>query len=145
MAKYEDFLLGLELAKSLKVQNLSVFFDSELIIKQVRNLCQTKHPRLRSYRNEVWDTIENLFQGFNITAIPRDENMHADSLAILASSFKILELVLLQYQIQVKYRPSIIDNLKHWQSFEDDEQLKSFLQVIDEFSNMQIEEDKKDV
>ena len=49
VAKYEGFLLGLQLAKSLKVQNLSVFTVSELIVKQVRNACQTKHPRLRSY------------------------------------------------------------------------------------------------
>ena len=49
VAEYEAFLLGLQLAKSLKIQNLSVFTDSELIVKQVRNVCQTKHPRLRSY------------------------------------------------------------------------------------------------
>jgi len=143
VAEYEAFLLGLELAKRLKVQNLSVFSDSEIIVKKVRNLCQTKHPILRSYRNEVWHTIENLFQGFNITVIPRDENMHVDSLVASTSSFKIPEPVLLEYQIQVKYRPSIPDNLKHWQIFEDDGHLKSFLQVIDEFSNMKIEEDQK--
>ena len=113
VAEYEAFLLGLELAKSLKVQNLSVFFYFELMVKQVRNLCQMKHPRLRSYRNEAWDTIGNFFQGFNIIVIPRDENMHADSLVVLARSFKVLEPVLLEYQIQVKYRPSIPDNLKH--------------------------------
>lgn len=32
-AEYEDFLLGLQLAKSLKVQNLSVFTDSEIIVR----------------------------------------------------------------------------------------------------------------
>jgi len=71
--------------------------------------------------------------------------MHADSLFVSTSSSKIPEPVLLEYHIQVKYRPSFPDNLKHWQIFEDDEQLKTFLQVINEFSNMKIEEDKKDV
>ena len=33
VVEYEAFLLGLQLAKSLKVQNLSVFTDSELIVK----------------------------------------------------------------------------------------------------------------
>lgn len=32
VAEYEDFLLGLKLARSLKVQNLSVFSNSELIV-----------------------------------------------------------------------------------------------------------------
>lgn len=45
-------------------------------MNQVGNLCQMKHLRLRSYRNEAWDTIENFFEGFNIMVIPRDENMH---------------------------------------------------------------------
>lgn len=53
--------------------------------------------------------------------------------------------MLLQYQIQVKYSPSIPDNLKHWLIFEDYEQFKSFLQVIDEFSTLQIEEEHLDV
>ena len=133
VAEYEAFLIGLELDKILKVKNLIVFSDSELIVKQVRNLYQTKHPRLRSYRNKVWDTIEKSFLGFNITAIPRDENIHVDSLVVSASSFKIPQPVSLEYKIQVQCRPSILDNLKHWQIFEDDEQLKFFLQVIDEF------------
>lgn len=32
--------------------------------------------------------------------------------------------------------------MKHWQIFEDDEHLKSFLQVIDDFSFLQIDEDR---
>jgi len=77
-----------------------------------------------------------------LTYIPRNQNTHADALAISASSFKILDHTNVLYQIQVKYRPSILDNLKHWQIFEDDEHLKSFLHVIDEFSILQIDEDR---
>ena len=32
--------------------------------------------------------------------------------------------------------------MKHWRIFEDDEHLKSFLQVIDDFSFLQIDEDR---
>lgn len=69
--------------------------------------------------------------------------MHVDSIVVSASTFKILEPVQLEYHIQVKYQPSIPNNLKQWQIFEEDEQLKYFLQVINEFSNMQIEEDQQ--
>jgi len=72
VAEYEAFLLGLQLANRLKVQNLSVFTDSKLFFKQVRNIFQTKHPRLTSYRNEVLDSVENFFDAFNLTYIPRD-------------------------------------------------------------------------
>ena len=84
MVEYEAFLLRLQLAKSLKVQNLSVFTDSKLIVKQVRNICQTKHPRLSSYQNEVWDSVEKFFDAFNLTYIPRDQNIHAGALAVSA-------------------------------------------------------------
>jgi len=114
VVEYEAFLLGLQLAKSLKVQNLSVFTDSKLIVKHIRNIFQTKHPRLRSYRNEVWDSVENFFNVFNLTYIPRDQNIHVDSLVVSASSFKIPDQTNVLYQIQVKYRPSILDNLKYW-------------------------------
>ena len=40
---------------------------------------------------------------------------------------------------------TILDNLKHWQIFEDDEHLKSFLQVIDDFSFLQIDEDRTEI
>lgn len=108
------------------MHNLSVYNDSELIVKQVRNQCKTKHPRLRSYRNEIWVSIEYLFSAFNMTIIPRDQNMHTYSLAISASSFKVLDKMLVQYQTQVKYRPSINENIKHWKILDDEKQLKYF-------------------
>ena len=77
-----------------------------------------------------------------MTHIPRDKNIHADALVVSARSFKIPYHTDVLYQIQVKYRPSIPDNLKHLQIFEDDEHLKSFLQVIDEFSVLQIHENR---
>lgn len=29
---------------------------------------------MRSYRNYVWDMVDNLFNAFNIASIPREEN-----------------------------------------------------------------------
>ena len=99
VTEYEAFLLGLQLAKSLKVHNLSVFTDSEPILRQLRNIFQTKHPRLRSYRNEVWDSIENFFDASNITYVPRNKNIHSTSLVVSASSFNIPNQTQLLYQI----------------------------------------------
>jgi len=99
VAEYEAFLLGLQLAKSLKVHNLSVFTDSELIVRQVIHIFQTKQLRLRSYRNDVLDSIESFLDAFNITYVPRNENIHVDSLVVSASSFNILDQTQLLYQI----------------------------------------------
>jgi len=65
IAEYEALLLGLRATKDMKIQHLKVLGDSELVIQQVRNNYQTKNLKLKSYRNEVWDFIENFFLAFN--------------------------------------------------------------------------------
>ena len=145
MAEYEALLLGLQIARSMGIQSLKVLGDSELVVKQVRNQCQTKHPRLRAYRNEVWDMVENFFLAFNIQFMPREQNRMADSLAAAASTFRPPQNPLLRYEVEVRYRPSNPDKIKHWQVFEDEEQMKRFLETVGEFSNMEIDDDEEEV
>jgi len=49
----------------------------------------------------------------------------------------------LTYEVQVKYRLSLPDNVKYWKVFEDDDEVNKFLQVIDEFSEMQIDQENE--
>jgi hypothetical protein len=118
-----------------------VFGDVELIVHEIKNLYQTKHPRLRSYRNEVWDLVDSFFSTFNISFIPREENTMVDSLAVSASNFRIPIPPKIKYDVEVKYRPSILDNLKYWKVFKDDLELKKFLETVDEFSALHIDQD----
>ena len=72
----------------------------------------------------------------------------ADSLAVAASTFRPPQNPLLRYEIEVRYRSSIPDNIKHWQVFDDEEQVKIFLEIVGEFSNMEIdacEEEAEDI
>jgi hypothetical protein len=49
----------------------------------------------------------------------------------------------LSYEIQVKYRPSLPDNVKFWKVFEDDDELTRFLAVKDEFVDLQIDQENE--
>jgi hypothetical protein len=111
-----------------------------LFIKQIRNLYQAKHPRVRAYRNEVWDLIDSFFSAFNISFIPREKNVMADSLAVSASNFKVPLPPKLKYDVVIKYRPSINDNVKHWKVFEDDIEIKRLLETIEEFFVLHIDQ-----
>jgi ribonuclease HI len=71
VCEYEALVLGLEASRKMKIVNLIVYGDAELIVKQIKKVYQAKHPRMRSYINFSWDLIENLFLTFNIHAIPR--------------------------------------------------------------------------
>jgi ribonuclease HI len=114
VAEYEVLVLGLRAAKEMGIEEVAVFRDAELIIQQVRNAYRAKHPRLRSYKNEVWDLIDNFFSVFNIYFIPREENTLASSLAISASLFRIPLPPKIKYDVEIRYRPSVPDNIKHW-------------------------------
>ena len=64
-----------------------------------------------------------------------------DSLATSTRNFKVPLPPKLRYDVEVKYRPSIPDNVKHWKVFEDDLEIKKFLETIGEFSEMHIDQD----
>ena len=53
--EYEALLLGLHALKDLGAKRVQIFGYLELVINQVNDFYQTKHPRMRAYMNEVWD------------------------------------------------------------------------------------------
>jgi ribonuclease HI len=139
IAEYEALLLGLNSAKEMGIKGLKVLGDADLIVQQVNNTFQAKHVRLKAYRDEVWK-LRDSFPVFEISYIPREMNQLADSLAVSASTFVPPMPPKLSYEIQIKYRPSLPDNVKYWKVFEDDDELSRFLQVVDEFSDLHIDQ-----
>jgi ribonuclease HI len=144
IAEYEALLLGLNSAKEMGIKGLKVFKYAYLIIQQVNSTFQAKHVRLKAYRDEVWK-VRDFFSIFEISYIPRDMNQLVDSLVVSASTFIPPMPPRLNYEIQVKYRPSLPDNIKYWKVFEDDDELNRFLQVVDEFSDMHVDQQNLNV
>jgi hypothetical protein len=89
----------------------------------------------------VWDLVDSFFSAFNISFIPREENTMVDYLATSTSNFRVPLPPKCRYDVEVKYRPSIPDNVKHWKVFEDDLEVKRFLETVEEFSEMHIDQD----
>ena len=90
---------------------------------------------MKVYRNEAWDLIENFFIAFNITFVPREYNEIVDSLALAATYFKVPKVTHLKYPIDVRYRPSVPNDIKHWKAFHDELERKEFMELVGEFSN----------
>ena len=78
---------------------------------------------------------------FELSYIPRALNHLADSLDVSASLLIPPLPPKISYDVQVKYRPSLLDNVKFWKVFENDEELSKFLQLVDEFSDMHINQE----
>jgi ribonuclease HI len=84
IAEYEALLQGLRKALDMHIQNLIVFGDSEIVVRQVRNYIHCLTPHLKCYQSEVWSLI-NKFFSFNINSIPRSNNTEVYLLANVAS------------------------------------------------------------
>ena len=106
----------------------------------MNNNFQAKNVRLKAYIDEVWKLRES-FMFFELSYIPRAMNHLDDSLGVSTSMFIPPLPPKLSYEIQVKYRPSLPHNVKFWKVFENDDELSKFLQVVDEFSDMHIDQE----
>ena len=78
---------------------------------------------------------------FELSYIPKALNHLDDSLAVSASLFVPPLPPKLSCDFQVKYRPSLPDNVKFWRVFDNDEELNKFLQLVDEFSDIHIDQE----
>ena len=81
----------------------------------------------------------NYFTEHKIRVIPRYENTVVDSLVVAAGKFKTPIVGYRKYKVDIVNRPSIPDNSEHWQVFEDDMQIKIFLELPSEFVNTHID------
>jgi hypothetical protein len=126
----------------MKIQHLKVHGDSKIIVYNFRDVYQTNNIWLKDYINEVWDIIGSFFLSFKIVYIPRNQNDQADSLAMEASTFKLPFPQNLKYEVEVRYMPSILDNVKNWRLFEEDSEIKRFIKAIDYFSSIHIDQDE---
>jgi len=111
IAEYEALILGLNTAKEMGVKGLKVFGDVDLIIQQVKKTFQAKHPLLKAYRDELWK-LKDSFNIFRISYIPRMKNQLIDSLDVSSSVFIPPFPPKLTYDVQVKYRSSLPNNVK---------------------------------
>ncbi|KAK3012931.1 hypothetical protein RJ639_008583 [Escallonia herrerae] len=84
-AEYEALLTGIRLAHALKVDSLSVYSDSQLVVNHVLRDYEARDERMAQYLDLV-KTSAVKFQNFAIRQIPRDQNTQADTLSRLTST-----------------------------------------------------------
>jgi hypothetical protein len=72
-----------------------------------------------------------------LIAIPREQNAKADELAVATSTLQLPDsLIDEQISVEVIFRPSVPNNMDHWQVFDDDKQMVKFLLHMHEFSDL---------
>lgn len=85
-AEYEALLAGMMMISKLGGKFVEIFSDSRLVIGQINGEFKVEDQRLQGYLSIVRQAQFD-FEFFSIKQIPRSQNSHDDSLAILATSF----------------------------------------------------------
>ena len=78
-AEYKALISALKSAQELGAEEVEIFMDSELIVKQVMGEYKVKHPDLAP----LFLKLHNLrmgFKKFSITHVRREKNKEADAL-----------------------------------------------------------------
>ena len=84
-AEYEAIIAGLNLAHSLEVDQLKVYNDSQLVVRQIEDNYEAKSGRMILNLRKVRDLLKK-FVLVQIKHVPRAENSRADALAKLATA-----------------------------------------------------------
>ena len=78
-------IAGLNLAHSLEVDQLEIYSDSQLVVRQIEDTYKAKSGRMILYLRKVRDLLKK-FVLVQVRHVPRAENSRADTLAKLATA-----------------------------------------------------------
>ena len=115
--KYEALIQGLYKAIGFNVNYFQVYGDSEIVIRQVRNTIHCVSGHLKHYQY-LAHNLTSYFTAFNISLVPRLQNVSANLLAnVVSKLIPSEEFSLDRFSIELVFRPSIPDNITNWRVF----------------------------
>ena len=124
-AEYEALLMGMMMVQKMGGKAVRVFSDSKLVVGQVRGDLEARDSRMQEYLCQI-RSIQEKFEVFDLSHVPRSGNTHVDSLATLpTSSAQDLPRVVLVENLythtsahhdiprihQIKLGPSLMDSI----------------------------------
>jgi len=74
----------LKVALELKITNIEIYGDSQLVVNQVKGSYDTKDEKLKPYRVVLIEFLE-ILDRYTIDTIPRINNIYVDAMASVAS------------------------------------------------------------
>ncbi|KAL0379231.1 UNVERIFIED_CONTAM: Ribonuclease HI [Sesamum radiatum] len=86
-AEYEALVISMRMAHEAGARHLLAYSDSQLIVKQVEGTYESKEESMIQYLQQIKES-KTSFDHFQITQIPREENIKADCLSKLASALE---------------------------------------------------------
>ena len=79
-AEYSSLIKGLEIGIELKLINIDIYSDSELVVKQVSGEYKVKHERMRPLHRKAIALLSQ-YSNWSLQHVPRNDNTIADKLS----------------------------------------------------------------
>jgi ribonuclease HI len=79
VAEYRALLRGLERARDLGADEVSIVNDSELVARQLTGAYKVKHPAMKPLYEQAVAALRG-FRRWSVTSVPRAQNARADAL-----------------------------------------------------------------
>ncbi|GKC55725.1 reverse transcriptase domain-containing protein [Tanacetum coccineum] len=83
-AEYKAVIAGLWIAKEMKIEEITVFVDSQLVANQVNRSYEVKHHNIKQYL-QIANELLRSFRRSKVQYIRRNQNKKADALSKLTS------------------------------------------------------------
>ncbi len=80
IAEYKAFIKGIEKARSLGIDRIKIFLDSELLERQINGIYKVKNENLIPLWKRAMKLLKE-FDEYRVVHVRRDKNKEADSLA----------------------------------------------------------------
>jgi ribonuclease HI len=80
VAEYQALILGLNLALENECRSISVFLDSELLVKQIKGIYRVKNAALQTLMKKVTELLARM-DHYTVEHVARSRNAYADRLA----------------------------------------------------------------
>ncbi|KAL0315021.1 UNVERIFIED_CONTAM: hypothetical protein Scaly_2897800 [Sesamum calycinum] len=87
--EYEALLMGMKMANEAGARHLVAYSDSQLVIKQVEGTYEGKEESMIQYLQQIVE-LKMSFESFQLTEIPKKENIKADCLSGACQFFRKL-------------------------------------------------------
>lgn len=89
-AEYDGVLNLIKACISHKIDNVKIYGDSDIVIKQIKGVYKCNKPHLQKYKDEIIDLLEK-FKHYELIHVPRHENIIADALSNMAMNYIVRE------------------------------------------------------
>jgi hypothetical protein len=111
-AEYEAILRGIQLLHEVNAECVEIFGDSQLVINQLLDLCESKDDILKKYYQECRELLSS-FSSIIMKHIPRSQKQETNQVAHSASGYRqIVEILADAVVDEEDWRKDIIKYLK---------------------------------